>query len=115
MLCMVGERRIAGYMTIAGRSIIRTSGSHGSRLDLGYERTVPISFVFRPEASASYPTMRAISCTSVCTSRELVPTERSSESLAFRHGCVETWALLGKVDMIVIWGSHTQSASESAI
>jgi len=63
---------------------------------------VPSSCAFSPAPSASYPTMSAISCTSVCASLDPVFADRSCESLAWRHGCVETCAFLGifEVDML---------------
>jgi hypothetical protein len=65
--------------------------------------TVPSCWAVRPAPSASYPIIRAISCTRVCASRGPVEAERSCESLAWRHGCVETWAFLGS-DMMCVCG-----------
>jgi hypothetical protein len=56
---------------------------------------VPSCCDFRVEPSASYPIMRAISCTSVCTSLHPVFADRSWESLAWRHGWYEMCAFLG--------------------
>jgi hypothetical protein len=60
------------------------------------ERTVPCCCAVKLAPSASYPTMRAISCTSVCASRDPVDAERSWESLAWRHGWTETCAFFGR-------------------
>lgn len=60
--------------------------------------TVPQGMVFRAEARASQPIMRAISWTKTFVSRALASFERSWESLARRHGCVETWMFDGKED-----------------
>jgi hypothetical protein len=57
---------------------------------------VPASCALSAEPSASYPTIRAISWTSVCASRQPVDAERSCDSLACKHGWVETWAFLGR-------------------
>jgi hypothetical protein len=47
--------------------------------------------------------MRAISCTSVCASRHPVFVERSWDSLARRHGCVETCAFLGRSEGAIVY------------
>ena len=60
------------------------------------ELTVPLDVICREDASASQPTMRAISWTRDFVSRLLASFERSCESLARRHGWVETWTLDGK-------------------
>lgn len=66
------------------------------------ERTVPSCTDFNADPSASYPTMRAMSCTRVCASRHPVFAERSCESLAWRHGWTEMCALFGRsVDAMV--------------
>lgn len=59
------------------------------------ELTVPVKVVRREFARASQPIMRAISWTRVLVSRTLASFDRSWESLARRHGWVETWALGG--------------------
>lgn len=69
---------------------------HFNTGESGVSRTVPASCAFSAEPSASYPTIRAISCTSVCASRQPVDAERSCDSLACKHGWVETWAFLGR-------------------
>ena len=58
-------------------------------------RTVPVSTAFKPCASASQPTMRAISWINALTSRALLLGERSWESFAAAHGWVEMCALGG--------------------
>jgi hypothetical protein len=68
----------------------------------GRIHTVPSSFTDSPALRASYPTMRAISCTSVCASRHPVCAERSWESLARRHGCVEMCAFLGRSEEAIV-------------
>ena len=62
---------------------------------------MPSCLLVRPEARASYPTRRAISCTSVCTSLEGVAAERSWESFACRQGWEDTWALGGREGAMV--------------
>ena len=54
------------------------------------ELTVPLDIVCRDFAKASQPTMRAISWTKDFVSRALAFFDRSWESLARRHGWVET-------------------------
>jgi hypothetical protein len=83
-------------------------GSQHTR-DRKLSHTVPSCCAVSPAPRASYPIIRAISCTRVCASREPVEAERSCESLAWRHGCVETWAFLGRdmmdvcVDFVFVW------------
>jgi hypothetical protein len=67
------------------------------------ERTVPSFCAFRPAPSASYPTMRAISCTRVWASLGPVFADRSWESLAWRHGWEETCAFLGRLEEDIVW------------
>lgn len=51
-------------------------------------------------ARASEPKSKEISWIKVLTSRALVVLERSCDSLARRQGCVETWTLGGREDMM---------------
>jgi hypothetical protein len=51
--------------------------------------------ILKPAAVASIPTIKAISWTRAFVSRAFVVVARSWESLAWRHGCVETWTLWG--------------------
>ena len=46
-------------------------------------------------ASASMPSIIEMSCTSCCVSLEVVALDRSWDSFAIRHGCLETWTLGG--------------------
>lgn len=59
------------------------------------ELTVPVNVVRRELARASQPIMRAISWTRDLVTRALASFDRSWESLARRHGWVETCALGG--------------------
>jgi hypothetical protein len=54
--------------------------------------------------------MRAISCTSVCASRHPVFAERSWDSLARRHGCVETCAFLGRSEGTIVYVCTSRSS-----
>ena len=58
--------------------------------------TVPLDIVWRHPASASHPTISAISWTRAFVSRALVLLDRNWESLARRQGCWETCTLAGK-------------------
>ena len=62
----------------------------GERSAIQIELTVPIDFVRRDLAKASQPRMRAISWIRDLVSRALASLDRSWESLARRHGWVET-------------------------
>jgi len=52
--------------------------------------------VERPAAVASQPRMKEISWTRAFVSLAFAVLERSWESLAWRHGCVETWTFGGR-------------------
>jgi len=57
--------------------------------------------VLNPAAVASKPTIREISWTRAFVSRAFAVLARSWESLAWRHGCVETWTFGGSECAIV--------------
>ena len=57
--------------------------------------TVRPFLALNPAAVASNPTIRAISWTRAFVSRGFAVLARSWESLACRHGCVETWTFRG--------------------
>lgn len=64
--------------------------------------TVPLGAISTLVARASQPIIRAISCTRDFVSFEEVDSERSWESFAWRHGCLETRTLEGREDMIAV-------------
>lgn len=61
-------------------------------------RTGGPSLTVSPAARASHPTIREISWTNALVSRAFVVLSRSWESLAWRHGWVETWTFEGRDD-----------------
>jgi hypothetical protein len=73
---------------------------------MGERRTVGPEETVSPAAVASIPMIRAISWTRALVSRALVVLDRSWESLAWRHGCVETWTLGGRDEelMLTVYG-----------
>ena len=75
------------------------------------ELTVPVDLICRHSAKASQPTMRAISWTRDFVSRALASFDRSWESLARKHGWVETWTLTGS-DEEAIAGNGSNHGEE---
>lgn len=74
----------------------------GELVRYGIEHTVPPSALFTLEPSASHPIIRAISLTRAFVSREVVEADRSWESFAWRQGCLETWTLAGRGDILFV-------------
>lgn len=75
------------------------------------ELTVPVNVVRKDFARASQPIMRAISWTRDLVSRALASLDRNWESLARRHGWVETWALGGSGEEAIA-GSGSKCGEE---
>jgi hypothetical protein len=65
MLHMVTLWSIAGYMTVHGGEHAPLQERKQNHKYMDHELTEPLSCAFSPEASASYPTIKAISCTNV--------------------------------------------------
>jgi len=84
------ERRIGTSEIVLGEMVVVVYSYPKGVLAVG-----PLT-VERPAAVASQPTMKEISCTKAFVSRAFVVLERSWESLACRHGCVETWTFGGR-------------------
>jgi len=66
--------------------------------------------VLNPAAVASQPTIKDISWTNALVSLAFAVLARNWESLAIKHGCVETWTLGGRecammmrLSMLIAW------------
>jgi hypothetical protein len=77
--------------------------------------TVGPFLVANPAAVASQPTIRVISCTKALVSRAFAVLARNWESLACRHGCVETCTFGGRAYDIVKACVEAQWLSEGEI